>query len=105
LNLAEALARTNAGVDARALALVNAVRQRSDASTTITATTQQQLIDAIMLERRIEFLGEGLRNNDIMRLLQPIPAKGSVGAKNPTDDGYIWPASANEKSLNKLWVD
>ena len=105
LNLAEALARTNTGVDTRALALVNAVRQRSDAATTITATAQPQLVDAILLERRIEFLGEGLRNNDLMRLLQTIPAKGTAGAKTPNDEGYIWPASANEKSLNKLWVD
>lgn len=105
LNLAEALARTGAGVDARALALVNAVRQRSDASTTVTATTQQELINAILLERRIEFLGEGLRNNDLMRLLQDLPAKGTVGAKRPTDDGYIWPVSVSEKSLNKLWTD
>jgi hypothetical protein len=105
LNLSEALARTNAGVNARALALVNAVRQRSDATTTITAATQQELINAILLERRIEFLGEGLRNNDLMRLLQTIPAKGTAPAKGPNEEGYIWPASATEKSLNKLWVD
>jgi len=105
LNLAEALARTNAAVDARGLALVDAVRKRSDASVTITAATQAQLIAAILLERRIEFLGEGLRNNDLMRLLQTIPAKGSVPAKAPTDQGYIWPISANEMSLNKLMTD
>ncbi len=105
LNLAEGLARTNAGVDARALALVNAVRKRSDPATTVVATTQQELINAIMLERRIEFLGEGLRNNDLMRLLQTIPAKGSVPAKGPTETGYIWPISADELSLNKLMTD
>lgn len=106
LNLAEALARTNAATaDPRGLALVNAVRKRSDASVTIVAATQAQLIAAILLERRIEFLGEGLRNNDLMRLLQTIPAKGSVPAKAPTDQGYIWPISANEMSLNKLMVD
>jgi len=105
LNLAEALARTNAAVDARALALVNAVRKRSDPSVTIVAATQAQLIAAIMLERRIEFLGEGLRNNDLMRLLQTIPAKGSVPAKTPSDQGYIWPISATEMALNKLMVD
>ncbi len=92
-------------LNARGLALVNAVRQRSDASVTITAATQAPLINAIMLERRIEFLGEGLRNNDLMRLLQTIPAKGSVPAKAPTDQGYIWPISANEMSLNKLMTD
>ena len=105
LNLAEALARTNTTVNAKALALVNAVRQRSDASVTIVAATQAALINAIMQERRIEFLGEGLRNNDLMRLLQTIPAKGPVPAKAPTDQGYIWPISATEMSLNKLMTD
>ena len=105
LNYAEALARTNPGVDAKALAIVNAIRQRSDASTTIVAGSQQQLIDAILLERRIEFLGEGLRNNDLMRLLQTIPAKGSVGPKAPSETGYIWPISSDELSLNKLMTD
>ena len=85
--------------------MLNAVRQRSDPSVTIVAATQAQLIAAILLERRIEFLGEGLRNNDLMRLLQTIPAKGPVPAKAPTDQGYIWPISANEMSLNKLMVD
>lgn len=106
LNLAEALARTNsATADPRGLALLNAVRRRSDATITIAATTQAQLIAAILLERRIEFLGEGLRNNDLMRLLQTIPSKGAVPAKAPTDQGYIWPISATEMSLNKLMVD
>jgi len=105
LNLAEALARTNVAVDAKGLALVNAVRKRSDPATTIVAVTQQQLIDAILLERRIEFLGEGMRNNDIMRLLQTIPAKGSVASKLPSDQGYIWPISSDEMSLNKLMTD
>jgi len=105
LNLAEAKARTTAGVDAQALALVNAVRQRSDATTTLAPATNGDLIDAIMTERRIEFLGEGLRNNDLMRLLQTIPSKSTAGAKAPGDDGYTWPASSTEKSLNKLWVD
>lgn len=105
LNLAEALARTGAAVDARALALVNAVRKRSDAAATVVATTKQELIDAIMLERRIEFLGEGLRNNDILRLLQTFPAKGSAPSVAPSAAGYIWPISADELSLNKLMTD
>jgi starch-binding outer membrane protein, SusD/RagB family len=105
LNLAEALARTNAGVNARALALVNAVRQRSDATTTLAPADQTALINAILLERRIEFLGEGLRNLDHMRLLQTIPAKGSVAAKAASEQGYIWPISADELSLNPLMTD
>jgi hypothetical protein len=105
LNLAEALARTNTGVNAKALALLNAVRQRSDAATVLAPADQAGLIAAILLERRIEFLGEGLRNFDIMRLQQTIPAKGSVQAKAPTEQGYIWPISADEMSLNNLMVD
>ena len=106
LNYAEALARNNAGVNAKALALLSAVRLRSDPSATFVAiTTQQQLIDAILLERRIEFLGEGLRNNDLMRLLQTIPAKGSAPSKSPSESGYIWPISSDEIALNKLMTD
>jgi len=105
LNLAEALARTSTGVNARALALVNAVRQRSDPSFVIVAATQQQLIDAILLERRIEFLGEGIRAWDILRLLQTFPAKGNAPAKAPADAGYIWPIPASELSLNTLMTD
>jgi hypothetical protein len=105
LNLAEALARTNAGVNVKALALLNAVRQRSDATTILAPVTQTDLINAILLERRIEFLGEGLRNFDLMRLLQTIPAKGSITAKAPGEQGYIWPISADELSLNKLMTD
>jgi hypothetical protein len=105
LNLAEALARTNAGVNVKALALLNAVRQRSDAATILAPLTQTDLINAILLERRIEFLGEGLRNLDIMRLLQTIPAKGTVAAKASSESGYIWPISADELSLNPLMTD
>ena len=105
LNLAEALARTNAAVNVRALALLNAVRQRSDATTILAPLTQTDLINAILLERRIEFLGEGLRNFDQMRLLQTIPAKGGIAAKAASESGYIWPISADELSLNPLMTD
>ena len=105
LNLAEALARTNTGVDVKALALLNAVRQRADAATVLTPLTQADLINAILLERRIEFLGEGLHNFDHMRLLLTIPAKGPVAAKAASEPGYIWPISADEMSLNPLMTD
>lgn len=71
--------------------VLNAVRQRSDATTTFEPASQAQLISLILNERRIEFLGGELRNNDLMRLLQTNPAKGSFTAKNPSDNGYIWP--------------
>ena len=108
LSLAEAKARTTNSVDAQAVALLNAVRNRSDAATTFTTAsfaTVTDLINAILLERRIEFMGEGIRNGDLMRLLQTIPAKGSAAAKAPADQGYIWPISNTELSLNKLCTD
>ncbi|QMW01105.1 RagB/SusD family nutrient uptake outer membrane protein [Spirosoma foliorum] len=108
LNLAEAKVRSTNTVDAQAVALLSAVRSRSDAATTFTAAnfaTSADLANAILLERRIEFLGEGLRNNDLMRLLQTIPAKGTVPAKAPTEPNYIWPISASELALNNLATD
>ena len=108
LNLAEARARVTNSVDAQAVALLNAVRNRSDASTTFTVAsfaTATDLINAILKERRIEFLGEGLRNNDLMRLLQTIPAKGSAQSKAPGDVGYIWPIPSTELSLNHQMTD
>ena len=108
LNLAEARVRSTNSVDAQAVALLNAVRQRSDATTTFTAgsfANPAALVAAILQEKNIEFFGEGLRNNDLVRLQMTIPAKGSAGAKLPTDPGYIWPISASEISLNPLCTD
>jgi hypothetical protein len=108
LNLAEAKVRTTNTVDAQAVALLNAVRNRSDATTTFTAgnfATSADLIAAILKERRIEFLGEGLRNTDLLRLLQTIPAKGTAQQKTSSDVGYIWPISSTELSLNTLCTD
>lgn len=103
LNLAEAIARTNtSGVDARALALLNAVHKRSEPAVTLTATTNAELIDKILTERRIEFLGEGLRSFDIMRLNATFPAKGSVSSVPITSLSYIWPIPASELLYNKL---
>lgn len=108
LNLAEAKVRSSNTVDAQAVAILNAIRNRSDATTTFTAAnfaTPTDLINAILKERRIEFLGEGLRNTDLLRLLQTIPAKGTAQSKAPSDVGYIWPISSSELSLNKLCTD
>lgn len=110
LNLAEARVRSTNTVDAQAVALLNAVRNRSDAATTYNLssfTSPSSLIASILQERNIEFLGEGLHNNDLMRLLLPIPAKGAAPLKSITDgaSGYIWPISSNELSLNTLCTD
>lgn len=96
LNLAEAEARVS-GPNKRALDLLNAVHTRSD-----TVAYEQATVENILLERRIEFLGEGLRNSDIMRLNAPIPGKSSVSAVAPSDPLYVWPIPAPELQTNAL---
>jgi hypothetical protein len=108
LNLAEARTRSTNTVDPQAVALLNAVRNRSDATTTFTVAsfaTATDLINAILKERRIEFLGEGLRSPDLLRLGLPIPGKATISSVAPTATNYIWPISATELLLNKLCVD
>lgn len=105
LNLAEARVRSTNSIDPQALLLINAVRQRSDATTLIAPASVAAFTDALLTERRIEFLGEGLRAPDLTRLLLPIPSKGSAPSKGPTENGYIWPISSDELSLNKLMTD
>jgi len=103
LNLAEALARVN-GVDAKDIALLNAVRRRSDPSVMLAPATQQALIDAILLERRIELLGEGFRSRDLLRLGLTLPAKGTAPSVAPTSPQYIWPIPQSELIVNKAVV-
>lgn len=106
LSLAEARFRTSAsgGADAQALALLNAVSQRSKGTLYTAFATPQAAVDAVLMERRIEFLGEGIRHLDIMRLNVPIPGKGSVSTVNPTDVLYVWPIPAAELATNRLMV-
>jgi len=105
LNLAEALVKEN-GLDTRAISLLNAVRQRSDATTTFEPTTKTELEELIFIERNIEFLGEGIRNIDLVRQMKPIPAKMPAGGSPvlqvlPTNPNYIWPFPTSETLYNK----
>jgi starch-binding outer membrane protein, SusD/RagB family len=132
LMLAEAEARNAAGVSTRALDLLNAVRNRSLADpatqvyTLATLTTRNALIQAILNERRIEFVAEGKRWADIHRLALDadfntggIPAKmtfanatfasyncaggtltKSIPAIPYTDFKFIWPIPLEETQQN-----
>lgn len=93
LNMAEAQARLATPNLAASLTLLNSVRNRSlavpatQAYTAVTLNTQLALVQAILVERRIEFLMEGRRWSDIQRLqnddlapINGIPAKVSNGA-------------------------
>jgi len=102
LNYAEAAAKT--GNLAKGTELLTAVRKRSDAGYNFPAAavgTQPALISTILIERRIEFLGEGLRSNDLLRNLLTIPAKGTAPAISPSQPEYIFPIPNAEISANK----
>jgi len=107
LSLAEALARQN-GLDAKAIAILNAVRKRSDDGVvkpvTFAPATQQELIDLILYERRIELLGEGFRSRDLLRLSLSIPAKGTAPSITSSSPQYIWPIPQSELNVNKAVV-
>lgn len=137
LNMAEAIQRQTGAPDARALALLNAVRNRSvttapDRFTLASFATSTALITAVLRERRIEFVCEGLRWGDIHRLAQDatfgtggIPAKGNRTITNwsgfyrtattPTppvfglqaaipyaDRRFLWPIPASETTVNPV---
>ncbi len=105
LNYAEAAANNND--PATATALLNAVRQRSHPGYTFdpsTLTPGSTLVATILNERRIELLGEGFRTPDLLRRLQPLPAKtGTAGTAPqvlPTDANYVWPVPSGESGYN-----
>ncbi|MBC6612577.1 RagB/SusD family nutrient uptake outer membrane protein [Hymenobacter sp. BT507] len=102
LSLSEALFRTNGPADTRALALLNAVRTRSKGTAYTSFASADAAVNAVLLERRIEFLGEGIRNIDIMRLNATIPGKGSVSAVPSSSANYVWPIPATELQTNSL---
>lgn len=131
LNRAEAEARTN-GVTAKALNLLNAIRDRA-ASGTMTSyvlgdfASGTELVGAIINEKRIELLGEGHRWTEIHRLaMDPNFSTGGIPAKMiaadvatlavydspPTtfginaipysDHRYLWPIPNSETTRNPL---
>jgi starch-binding outer membrane protein, SusD/RagB family len=110
LNRAEAIVRQGNAVTQAAVDLLNAVRTRSypaGAFTLASFANAAAFYEAILMERNIEFLGEGIHNLDIMRLSLTIPAKdggsmGSVAAVTPTSSTYIWPIPVTELTYNKL---
>jgi hypothetical protein len=105
LNLAEAEARKNS-VNARAVSMLNAVFLRSNPTETAFTTANFASADAfiarVMLERRIEFLGEGLISMDVMRKLSPFRAKGTVGEVTSSSPGYVFPIPQTELNTNLL---
>jgi hypothetical protein len=110
LSRAEAIVRGGGAVTQEAVDLLNAVRTRSFPGGEYTVASFASAADfnsAVLMERDIEFLGEGIRTMDLQRLSLAFPSKdgGTMGAVPEiasTSIGYIWPIPANELSLNKL---
>jgi len=107
LNYAEAEART--GSMDKAIELLSAIRKRSDKDYTFpeSTLTNDQIINTIRFERRIELLGEGLRTNDILRNRLTFPAKPTLSSftareVTPNDEGYIFPIPNSEILTNNL---
>jgi starch-binding outer membrane protein, SusD/RagB family len=109
LNMAEAIQRQAGGaVNNRAFELYNAVRSRSvdDADTDEVSdfATGNDLIQAILNERRIEFLMEGLRWGDIHRLAQDATFNswgGGIPAKITSNMTNIRPLYTGDPATNE----
>lgn len=67
LNLAEALAQSNALPNAEAITILNNLRSRAGLTPKLVFANKQELIDAILLERRKELAFEGFRRMDMLR--------------------------------------
>jgi hypothetical protein len=112
LSRAEALVRNGGSVTQDAVDLLNAVRTRAfptGAYTLADFATPADFNNAVLQERNFEFLGEGMRSFDLMRLGMDIPAKeglnmGDVGAIAASSSAYMFPMPSGELSLNKLLV-
>ena len=106
LDLAECYAN-KAGGEATAKSLLKQVRGRSvDAATDplkIENLTGDALKEAIYNEKRLEFIGEGIRGIDIMRRGERFIKVGANETINvgPSDEKYTWPIPQVELLLNK----
>jgi hypothetical protein len=113
LSRAEAIVRNGGAITQEAVDLLNAVRTRAfpaGAYTLAGFATPADFYTAVLQERNFEFLGEGMRSFDLMRLGLDIPAKsggavmGNVGAISASSVAYIFPIPSGELSFNKLCV-
>lgn len=102
LNLAEAYYQD--GQEEKAKQQLSDVRRRSisaqDDILDINSLSGTALRDAIYLERRAEFVGEGLRALDITRRAENFVKRNGTFSVN--DDGYTWPIPTSERVNNDL---
>ncbi|MHA8099709.1 RagB/SusD family nutrient uptake outer membrane protein [Aquirufa aurantiipilula] len=99
LNLAEAEAE--GGNLNRAIDILTAVHKRSDPSYAFTGLdSKANVVKAILTERRIEFLAEGFRANDILRRGESINSFGAGAVIPPSDPRYIYGIPLVETQTN-----
>lgn len=98
---AEARARTND--EAGAIADLDAIRMRALPSAAPTTASGQELIDAILTERRIELMFEGQRLWDLMRTKQDLVRTNCTNSTcmvTYPDDRFISPIPQAELDVN-----
>lgn len=102
LNLAECYANTTGG-ESKAKDLLKEVRHRSIPASSdpldIDALSGDGLKEAIYNEKRLEFIGEGMRGIDILRRGENF-VQGTK-TTTPQNSGYIWPIPQAEQLINK----
>ncbi|WP_088843957.1 RagB/SusD family nutrient uptake outer membrane protein [Hymenobacter gelipurpurascens] len=99
LNRAESLVRTTNTVNPEALTLLNQVRSRST-TPYVAFTSATELLNAILLERRLELAFEGHRLFDLLRNKQGTTARGSAAAQPYGSPRLIMPIPLREIQQN-----
>jgi len=103
LNRAEALAEKD-GINQTSIDLMNALRTRAGLPTWTlsTFTTKEDLVAAILNERRKELCFEGHRRMDLLRRGLPLRSSGpTAGISKPGDDKVILPIPQRELDINR----
>lgn len=100
---AEALARQGTAVNGTAVGLVNALRTRAKAAP-VNPATKQDLINAVMRERRIELASGGHAYLDFQRTLSDLPAHATVPAQPYNSDFRIWPIPQRDMLIRPTLV-
>ncbi|PLX16982.1 MAG: RagB/SusD family nutrient uptake outer membrane protein [Marinilabiliales bacterium] len=110
LMYAEALNETNNGPTTEAYNAINEVRKRARYNGVVeqnilpdlSGLSYSEFCDAILNERRLEFVMEGSRYNDLRRfgkLVEAVEASGKENI-NPQDFHYLLPIPQRERDLN-----
>ena len=104
LNLAECYARNNN--ESAAKTALSDVRRRSIAAADdpldVSALSGSALMDAITFEKRLEFIGEGMRGIEIIRKGESFIKGGGINV-SPGNPFYTWPIPDAEIVNNSKW--